>query len=384
MLSLRDKSNIIYLDHNATTALHPLIKQRINDLDVYPYNASSNHSFGRKARMIIEQARQNIAARLNIDLADYKIIFTSSGTEANNLAILGVKRYVLVSAIEHPSIINVVDTMTGKEFIRVNDQGEVDLNHLELLLQRSNMPVLISVMYVNNETGIIQDITQVRELAHKYNAIIHTDAVQAYGKLEIDVKSLNIDMMTISSHKCGGPLGAAALIVKRDIKLEPVIYGGGQEQGLRAGTENIPAILGFGMSADFLTENISAMQQIKILRDYMELELTKYCDYIIFASNKANRVANTSCIMTRGISNETQLIHFDLKNIAVSSGSACSSGKIASSHVLLSMGFDQVAARSAIRVSLGCNNSKDDIDKFITAWQIIYNNTLPYINNKVN
>jgi cysteine desulfurase len=359
----------VYLDHNATTALEPRVEEYIRSISLMPYNASSIHYFGREGRRIIEDARLKIASSLNIDLNKYKVIFTSGGTEANNLALLGIKHLTIaISSIEHPSILNVAKNFLG-HIIPVNHDGIVEIELLDNALKNTNEPVLVSIMLANNETGVIQDIKRIAEIVHKYNGIIHTDAIQAYGKITINMDDLNVDMLTISGHKCGAPQGVGALIVRKKINLEGILKGGGQEQSIRPGTENVFAIAGLGKAAEYIGERIQLMHRVEIMRNWLEEELLNIAPELTIFSNNAPRLPNTSYIEMPGVSSELQLINFDLNGIAVSAGSACSSGKISVSHVLTAIGVDSAKANCAIRVSLGTQTTKEDIAKFIEVWK---------------
>jgi cysteine desulfurase len=246
----------------------------------------------------------------------------------------------------------------------------LDLEALEEALSRDEgMSKIVSVIYANNETGVIQDLRQIVNIAHKYQALVHTDAVQAYGKINIDLLALEVDLITISAHKICGPLGVGALIAKKNISLLPQIKGGGQEKNLRAGTHNMPAIVGFGMIAADINSHIENIAKLRALRDYIEENLAAKA--IVF-SQKAPRLSNTSCMAMPGVANEMQVMHFDLRQIFLSAGSACSSGKIKFSHVLKAYGYEQELIQCAIRVSLGIDNTKADADNFISNWFDIY------------
>jgi cysteine desulfurase len=360
----------VYLDNNATTALEPLVLESMGEVMREPLNASATHSLGRKGNSIIEAARAKILKLANADEA--RVIFTASGTEANNLAIKGLMGYkVLVSTIEHPSVLKTAMENSGT-VIPVMGNGIVDIAALEDLLKAHlGEKILISVMLANNETGIIQPLKEVVALAKKYNAIVHTDAAQCFGKIAVDMADLGVDMLTISAHKFGGPQGAAALVAKKSVPLAAQMIGGGQEQNYRAGTHNVAAICGFGVAVDiaFNTKSDSG------LRDEMEKQLQAISPDVTIFGKGQNRLPNTSYIAMPNVAYETQLIHFDLNGIAVSAGSACSSGKIESSHVLRAMGVVDESAKTTIRVSLGKNNTKNDINTFILLWKQLYEST---------
>lgn len=360
----------IYLDYNSTSIMD---KQVVNAMSSFltlrePCNPSSIHMSGRKARSIMEQARQNIAKSLCINAYkdDLQIIFTSSGTEANNLAIYNFQEIpAFLGATEHVSILE--SRHENKIIIPVNKDGIIDEQKFCNLLNSCSGKKLVSIMLANNETGVIQDIKNLSNIAKNNGAIIHCDASQALCRIDVNFHDLGIDLMTISSHKCGGPSGAAALIAKKHLQIKPMINGGKQEQGIRAGTENLLAIYGFGVATENYLEKIKQFSQIEQLRNKIEQSLT---EAEIIASNVA-RIPNTSSIRMPGIKSEEQLIKLDLAGICVSAGSACSSGRIAGSHVLKAMGIDKNEANEIIRVSLGLDNTEDEINKFIKIWKEI-------------
>jgi len=367
---------MIYLDHNATTFIDPRVKEFIISLMDTELNPSSVHSSGRFAKKIIETARSQIAAALDVSLSsrEYDITFTSSGTESNNLI---MKNFydgdIFISAIEHLSIYNHIKHAPNIKVIRVNTQGLVDLEHLEeLLSQSSATKKLVSVMMANNESGVLQDITKISEIAKKYDAKFHSDLVQGFGKIPINIKELGLDFATISGHKIGGGQGSAALISNSNFQLIPIIIGGGQEKSVRSGTENVLAIAGFGLAAELITKDIRERYiKIKSLQEVLEKKLKEYPSVNI-VSRDAQRLPNTTLFTVPGTDAQIKLIAFDLRNICISSGSACSSGKISKSHVLTNMGMNEEEAKSSIRVSLSHNNTVSDIEAFIKAFEEIY------------
>lgn len=365
----------IYLDYNATSNLEDSTKQvMINFLkENNIYNPSSIHADGRKARNILEDARKKIASSLNINLIkdDIRIIFTASGTEANNMVIKSFSNIPLfIGATEHISLLE--PHHPNKNILRVNDNGLVETKYLDEILSKNNDVKLVSIMLANNETGVINNIKILAEIAHKHNAIFHCDASQAFGKIAIDFRDLGIDILTISAHKAGGPIGAAALVIKNHLELEPLLKGGKQEIGLRAGTENLLAIVGFSESANNIRHRIEKYLQIKELRDFLEKELLKTSPEVMILGSKVSRLPNTSSIRMPNVKNDEQLIKFDLAGISVSAGSACSSGRIATSHVLQAMNLENNIANEIIRVSLGPNTTKEEIIKFINEWNLIF------------
>lgn len=361
----------IYFDYNSTSILDDSVAELMCNLlkSGEPYNPSSIHSHGRKARSLMENARNQIADALHFDAykGDLQIIFTSSGTEANNLVLNSFSNnQVFVGSTEHVSILEISNE--NKIIIPVNSTGIIDPVVLQKLLKQNPGKKFVSIMLANNETGVIQDIKALSLIAHQEGAIFHCDASQAFCKIDIDFKSLGCDLMTISSHKSGGPLGAAALIGKKNFQIKPQIKGGKQEQGLRSGTENIIAIVGFGLAAAGWKDKIEKFKQIEFLRNKMEEQLEGE-----IIAKSVNRLPNTSCIRMQGVKNEEQLIKFDLAGISVSAGSACSSGRIAGSHVLKAMEMSDSDASEVIRVSLGLKTTEKEVNKFIELWKEISN-----------
>jgi cysteine desulfurase len=293
------------------------------------------------------------------------IIFTSGGTEANNLAVKAspVQR-LIITTIEHPSVIEAAKARDIPiDWLPVDGSGLIRLDELEVLLKRSTLPALVSVMLVNNETGVIQPIREVVELSRAHKALVHTDAVQALGKMKVNFGLLGCDAMTVSAHKFGGPVGAGALILRGGMDFGAHIHGGGQELRRRAGTENAAAISGFAAAID------DGVVDLEPLRRKLEAELEASTPGLQIFGRPAPRIGNTSCFALPGLAADTALISLDLDGVAVSSGSACSSGKVARSHVLDAMGVAPEIAKGAIRVSLGWNSTAQDTDTFIDAWR---------------
>jgi len=348
-----------YLDHNATSPLHPAARQAMLAAIEAVGNASSVHAEGRASRRHLDDARDAVAQALGA--LPGMLVFTSGGSEANNLALKGVKvERLLISAIEHPSVLEAARA-SGKavEIIPVTPAGIVDLVALEAALPGS--PALVSVMLANNETGIIQPVREVAAMAARHGALVHCDAVQALGKIPVSFGLLGVDLLTVSAHKLGGPVGCGALVIRDGISLSPLIHGGAQELRRRAGTENVPAIAGFAAALQ------EKPQYIKVLRDDLESLL----EGAVVIGTGVDRLPNTTCFAYPGLLAETMLMAFDLDGIAVSSGSACSSGKVAKSHVLAAMGLAPEVAASAIRVSLGWNTTREDIERFGAVWRRI-------------
>ncbi len=364
----------VYMDHNATTAPRPAVREAVaRALDVAG-NASSVHGAGRAARKVIEDARDRVAALAGARSQD--VVFTSGGTEANNLAVRGLelgseKPRVLASAVEHVSVLKAAPNV---EPIPVDAEGVVDLAALETMLAGTG-PALVSVMLANNETGVLQPIAEVAAMAAKHGAIVHCDAEQAAGKIPLDITALGVHMMTLSAHKFGGPPGVGALVLAADLAqhttLSALVLGGGQERGLRAGSENLPGIAGFGVAAEEALKNSSESARLAVWRDRIEEVLGRQEGVRVFGAG-APRLANTSCLTMPGVAAERQIIAFDLAGIALSAGSACSSGKVEASHVLAAMGVAVDEAATAIRISLGWTTTGQDIDAFLAAWSEIF------------
>lgn len=360
----------IYLDHNATTALDSkVLDAMLPWMKSQAGNPTSRHIFGRTARTAIEHARAQVAAACGAYTS--QVVFTASGTEANNFAVKGITAnqeaaQILYSAIEHPCISRPAVALNAHGFqsqsIAVDGQGKLNIAHLEALLDKPTN--LVSVMLANNETGVIQDIAEIAEQVKRGGSFIHTDAVQALGKLALNFTDLNVHAMTVSSHKIHGPQGAAALILDKRVDIQPLLYGGGQERGLRSGTENVAAIVGFGMACELAVANLSSFSShTKALRDQFEQGLQSK-DVRIFSTEVA-RIPNTSFFAVNGIEGETLVMALDRKGFAVASGSACSSDSTEPSHVLLAMGVSHDLARGAVRVSFGGHNTAQQVSDFL-------------------
>ena len=354
-----------YLDHNATSPLRPAAKAAMLAALDQVGNASSVHAEGRKARALIDAAREKLASALGV--LPQMIVFTCGGTEANNLAVKGVPvERLIISAIEHPSVIEAAKARAlPVNWLPVDNSGLVQLDQLDAMLKRCTLPALVSVMLVNNETGVIQPVREIVELARAHNALVHADAVQALGKMPVNFGLLGCDLMTISAHKLGGPAGAGALIVRDRLALAVHIHGGGQELKRRAGTENAAAITGFAAAVG------EGPIDLSVLRARLEAGLAAFSPDIRIFGKTAERIGNTSCFALPGLSADTALIGLDLDGVAVSSGSACSSGKVARSHVLDAMGVPPEVAKAAIRVSFGWNSTIQDVETFTGAWRRI-------------
>jgi cysteine desulfurase len=359
----------IYLDFNASTPLRPGVMTAMTEVMQHYGNPSSIHKFGRAARARIESARDILAEHLEVQPT--QVVFTSGGTEANNLIIQAAEKQgctILMSAIEHES----VEHSAPKALkIPVQADGLIDLAVLEKMLSPyMDSKLLVSVMLANNETGVIQPIVEIAKLVHEYGGKLHCDGVPAFTKLPFSYKSLNADYLTISAHKIGGPKGCGAIVLPLDEQLPSLIHGGGQEKGHRAGTENILGIVGFAKALeDSREDNWSEIEKLR--HDLEDLIAKEHPDAPIYGKNSP-RLPNTSYLGMPGIPTQTQLMAFDLEGFAVSSGSACSSGKIAPSHVLKAMGYNDNQASEAIRVSLGWTTTKQQIEDFARAWLALY------------
>jgi len=343
-----------YLDHNATSPLRPVALDAMVEALQAGGNPSSVHRTGRAARGRLDKARKQVAGLVGALPAE--VVFTSGGTEANNMALHGHER-VLVSAIEHESVLKAVP---AAQCIPVDRNGVIDLAALERML--ADKPALVSVMFANNETGVIQPMAEVVRLARAAGALVHCDAVQAAGKVPVDLHGLGVDYLSLSAHKLGGPTGIGALIVRSGAPLAADRLGGGQESWRRAGTENVAGIVGFGAAAEASSGGLAPA-----LRDRLEAGLAGKVH-----GAAAPRLPNTSCISMPGVKAETQVMALDLAGVGVSAGSACSSGKVSRSAVLAAMGTDPVEAETAIRISCGWNTVFEDIERLIAAWQGLY------------
>jgi cysteine desulfurase len=368
-----------YFDWNATTPLRPQAREALVEALAASGNPSSVHAEGRSARRLIERAREQVAALLGAQPAD--VFFTSGGTEANMLALTPAietaaekhpRDRLLMSAIEHSSV------RAGGRFPReaiedvpVTPDGRIDLADLAEAVGRSPRP-LVSLMLANNETGIIQPVAEAATIVRAAGGLLHVDAIQAVGRIPCDIREMGADLVTLSSHKIGGPKGVGALVRRSDdIHLpEPLIRGGGQERGLRAGTENVAGIAAFGAAAVAAHEARAAeAAHMRALRDRLECGLKAITPSAVIFGEAAARLPNTTLFAVEGMKAETAVIAFDLEGIAVSSGAACSSGKVQPSHVLAAMGVSPALTRGAVRVSLGWTTDEGDIARFLAAWR---------------
>ena len=360
---------MIYLDYNAKAPLLPEARQAMLEALDYLGNPSSVHGDGRLNRKLLEKARNDMATRVNTHPHD--IIFTSGASESNAQVMqtwLNKDMDIWISAIEHPSIHEAaIQHHRPIHILPVDRDGVLNLDQLEQQLS-SSLAVLkaVTVMAANNETGVIQPITDIRRIAKKYGALFHVDATQALGRIPVDVQEWQADYVSASSHKIGGPLGAGMIIARKGFPLDPLIHGGGQEQSRRAGSQNVPAIVGFAAALNTMAS--FDWQDIQNLRDTLEQSLLSFYSTIKIFGHQAPRLANTSCLHMPGVTNQTQVIGFDLAGLALSAGSACSSGKVKPSTVLKAMGYNDNMAQQAIRVSLCPTTTEKDIKAFIQTW----------------
>jgi cysteine desulfurase len=366
----------IYLDWNATTPLRAEAREAMAAAWDLCGNPSSVHAEGRQARRLVEAARASVAAA--VGGVARNLVFTSGGTEANALALVpglyrGSARPVerlAVSAIEHASV------LTGGRFsaeavstVGVTNSGVLDLDRLRAALA-GGPPALVSVMAANNETGAVQPVREAAEIVHAAGGLLHVDAIQALGKIPLDINEMNADLMTLSAHKVGGPKGVGAVILAEGVLgFEPLLRGGGQELGRRAGTENVAGIAGFGAAVQRALEAMEGeAARLESLRNRLENGLLATRGVVVFSSD-VERLPNTTLFAVPGLKAETAVIGFDLAGVAVSSGSACSSGKVQPSHVLEAMGYGPELAQGAVRLSLGWSTSETDVDHSIEAWR---------------
>jgi cysteine desulfurase len=370
-------SDRVYLDWNATTPLRSEAREAMAVAFDLCGNPSSVHAEGRKARRLVEQARSAVADA--VGASSRNVVFTSGGTEANALALDPGLRAgsgqpvgrLLLSAIEHASV------LAGGRFTRaaigtipVTASGLVDLDALRIALG-DGPPALVSVMAANNETGAIQPVAEVAEIVHAAGGLLHVDAIQAFGKIPFNISAVGADLATLSAHKIGGPKGVGALVVAEGglSGLEPLLRGGGQERGRRAGTENVAGIAGFGAATRAAVSGLEQdRSRLEALRDRLESGLREQEGVVVFAS-EVQRLPNTTLFTAPGVKAETAVIGFDLEGVAVSSGSACSSGKVQPSHVLQAMGVGPEAAQGAVRLSLGWSTCDADINRCLQAWR---------------
>ena len=374
------KNRKVYMDYNATTPLHPGVKEEMKKaMDVFG-NPSSLHQFGRTAKTMIKEAREAVASFIGSSAEE--IIFTGSGSEANNtvLSILvcpatqcdcyksGRYQRIITTVIEHPCILETAKCLSDRNievvFLGVDNYGKIKLEELEKELKKGS--ALVSIMTANNEIGTIQDIKQISRLVHQYGSLIHTDAIQAVGKIPVDVNDLEVDFLTISGHKLYGPKGIGALYVRKGIPFCPLIRGGHQESGRRAGTENTLGIAGLGKAIKIRAEEmIPEYERLLGFKERLKDGINNKIKNIQFNGHPRDCLANTLNVSFPGAEGESILLYLDLSGIAVSTGSACASGSLDPSHVLLAIGIPIESAHGSIRISMGRNTTKEDIEYII-------------------
>ena len=367
----------IYLDHNATTPLHPAVVDRMTEALREDFgNPSSVHHFGQRAKAVVDEARSAVAVLIGADPPE--IVFTSGGTEGDNIAIRGVaealeatgRRHLIASAIEHEAVLNTLKALAKRGWkttlLPVDESGIVSPESLRAAL--TDDTALVSVMHANNEIGTIQPIAELARLAHERGALFHTDAVQSAAKIPVDVKALGVDLLSVSAHKFYGPKGVGAIWIRRGLRLLPPTTGGKQERSRRAGTENVPGIVGMGVAAQAALRKMQEeATRTAALRDRLEEGIVKAVPGTVINGTREARVPNTTNISFDRCEAESLLIALDLAGVAVSTGSACSSGTLEPSHVLKAMGFPPHRTQNSIRFSLGAANTDADIDRVIAA-----------------
>ena len=368
-----------YLDYNAGAPPRPAVVEAVAAALGNPGNPSSVHGFGRAARRLVEDARAAVAALAGAP--PERVVFTGGGSEANNLALLQAGLGAVLGRAGGQDA--VVGGVPDAPRIPVDGAGRVDLDALDALLDAledegsgvglgAGERALVSVMLANNETGVIQPLAEVARRAHARGALVHCDAVQGAGRLALDRVWETVDFLTLSAHKIGGPQGVGALVLGAGVEIEtPLIVGGGQERGRRAGTENVAGIAGFGVAAREAAAEIADQPRLAALRDDLERRLKAIASDMVVFGVEAERLANTSCLAMPGVASETQVMAFDLGGIAVGAGAACAAGKVGPSHVLRAMGVAEELASTAIRVSLGVATGTGEIERLVAAWEAL-------------
>ncbi|MBS1271794.1 MAG: Cysteine desulfurase IscS [Candidatus Marinimicrobia bacterium] len=370
------KSNIIYADHSATTPVHPQVIEEMQRVmtDVWG-NASSVHQIGRSAKVELEMARERIAGSINA--ARNETFFTSGGTESDNFALRGFAeafrskgKHIITSKAEHHAVLHTCEALEKNgysvTYLEVNEHGMVNPGDVKAAI--TDETILISIMHANNEIGAINPIGEIGALAHKHDIPFHTDAVQTFGKLSIDVKELNVDALSVSGHKIYGPKGIGFLYVNRNLDIIPQLTGGAQERNLRAGTENLPAIMGLAKAVELSMEKReSESERLRNLQHQLEAGLTEQISGTTVHGHPEKRIPGLTHIGFDNVDGESLVMNLDMRGIAVSSGSACSSGSVNPSHGLMAMGYEPDRAKSAIRISLGRSNTEEDIPVLVEA-----------------
>ena len=373
--------NLIYMDHNATTPVDKRVLEAMLPYFSERYgNSSSVYRFAKESELAKEKARENVAGLINAK--PYEIFFTGCGTESDNLAIKGVcfankerGKHIITSKIEHHAVTNTCKWLEKQGFevsyIGVDKYGIVNLDELEKAI--TNKTILISIMYANNEVGTIEPIVEIANIARSRDIYFHTDAVQAVGKIPVNVKDLGVDLLSLSAHKLYGPKGVGALYIKRGTKIDPLLHGGHHEKNKRAGTENIPGIVGLGVAAEIAPTEIKRSKEIKTLRDKLERGLLERIDDIKINGHPEKRLDGTLNLCVKYVEGESMLLHLDYNSIAASSGSACTSGSLEPSHVLTAMGLSPEIAHGSLRFSLGKENTEEEVNKVLEVLPPIVN-----------
>ena len=365
----------IYFDHNATTPVHPVVADTMEAALREEFgNPSSVHHFGQRAKAVIDQARSALAALIGADPSE--VVFTSGGTESDNLAVRGSaealehtgRRHLIASAIEHEAVLNTLKALAKRgadtTILPVDDTGIVLPGDLRTALRDDT--ALVSVMHANNEIGTIQPIAELARVAHERGVLFHTDAIQSAGKIPIDVKALGVDLLSISAHKFYGPKGVGAIWIRRGLRILPILTGGKQERTRRAGTENVAGIVGMGVAAEVVRAKLAAEgARMAVLRDRLEEGILRGASRTMVNGARTLRLPNTTNISFDRVEAESLLIALDLAGVAVSTGSACSSGTLEPSHVLKAMGFSPHRTQNSVRFSLGVANTEAEVDRVI-------------------
>lgn len=362
---------MIYMDHSATSPVDPEVLEAMKPYFTEGFgNASTLYKLGRDAKMAMETARKQVASLINAEPKE--IIFTSGGTESDNIAIKGTVyrlknkgNHIITSNIEHPAVTETCKYLEKNGFevtyVPVDKEGLVHPEDVEKAI--TDKTVLITIMHANNEIGTIQPIAEIGKIARKHGIYFHTDAVQSVGKIPVDVKAMNVDMLSLSSHKLYGPKGIGALYIKKGVRLEPIIHGGGHERGLRPGTENVPAIVGLGKACEISEKNLDKdMEHLKKLRDKLIDSVLEQNEEAYLNGHRTQRLPGNVNFRFTGIEGESLILHLDSKGIAASTGSACSSIKLEPSAVLMAIGLKEVEAHGSLRLSLGRENTEEDVD----------------------
>lgn len=372
----QEVENMIYMDHSATSPVDPEVFEAMKPYFQEEFgNASTLYKLGRDSKGAMENARARVASLIGAEPKD--VIFTSGGTESDNIAIKGTAyklknkgRHIITSNIEHPAVHETCKYLEKNGFevtyVPVGTDGLLKASDVEAAIRDDT--ILITVMHANNEIGTIQPIAEIGKIAHERGILFHTDAVQSVGKIPVDVNALNVDMLSISSHKLYGPKGIGALYIKKGVRLEPLLHGGGHERGLRPGTENVPAIVGFGNACQLAEENLEEESaRLTRLRDKLVDAVLKQNEEAYLNGDREKRLPGNANFRFTGIEGESLILHLDSKGIAASTGSACSSAKLEPSQVLMAIGLEEVEAHGSLRISLGRENTEEDIDHLITS-----------------